>query len=730
MSKKLIYLLSFVSVLGLSTSVAAGAEFFQEIDGLVVMEGENFTGADGRNDENGSEWRVASNISGFVGSGYVEIPPPKGTNGAWENSCELTYEIRFTMARTYNIWLRRRSEGDGSDSCLVGLDGTEMGTNDSTGNHGQWIWKNLGTMSVTAAGLHVFNLRRREAQYKVDRILLTTDSTYTPTGDGPPESPRGIPVKASSPSPANEETDVPRDVALSWTLGIYADKHDVYFGTNFNDVNDADRTNPLGVLVSQNQVPNSYSPAEVIQFGQTYYWRIDEVNAPPDYTLYKGDVWQFTVEPFAYPIAGENITATASSSNIAEEGPENTINGSGLDDDLHSAENGDMWFSSIIGPQPTWIQYEFDRVYELHQMWVWNHNSLFELALGFGVKDATIEYSIDGANWTTLGTTHEFARAPGAAGYARNTTVDLGGMVAKYVKITANSNWGGILQQYSLSEVRFFYIPVHAREPYPDSGAMGVDVDVVLGFRAGREAATHDVYFSSDQQAVVEGTVPVATVAETSYGPLSLELGTTYYWRVDEVNGAEIPATWQGEVWNFATAEYLVVDDFESYNDLDPTDPKSNRIFNTWIDGYEVPTNGSLVGYEDPPFCERTIVHGGKQSMPLAYSNTGGAAYSEAERTFAAPQNWTVAGATTLVLYFYGTEGNTGQLYVKVNGSKVVYGADASDIAKPQWNQWGIDLAPLGVNLQDVTKLSIGIDGISASGTLYFDDIRLYRLAP
>ena len=434
MSKKLIYLLSFVSVLGLSTSVAAGAEFFQEIDGLVVMEAENFTSSDGRNDENGSEWRVASNISGFVGSSYVEIPPPKGTNGAWENSCELTYEIRFTTAWKYNIWLRRYSEGDGSDSCWVGLDGTQMGTNDSAGDHAQWIWKNLGTMSVTA-GLHVFNLRRREAQYKVDRILLTTDSTYTPTGDGPPESPRGIPVKASNPRSANEETDVPRDVVLSWTPGIYAaptNGHKVYFGTNFDDVNDA--------TGSDAQTANSYTPPR-LDFGQTYYWRIDEVNAPPDYTLYKGDVWQFTVKPFAYPITGENITATVSSSNIAEEGPENTINGSGLDsNDLHSAENGDMWFSSIFGPQPTWIQYEFDRVYKLHQMWVWNHNSLFELALGFGVKDATIEYSIDGSNWTTLGTTHEFARAPGTPGYAANTTVDFGGMVAKYVKITANSN--------------------------------------------------------------------------------------------------------------------------------------------------------------------------------------------------------------------------------------------------------------------------------------------------
>jgi hypothetical protein len=116
--------------------------------------------------------------------------------------------------------------------------------------------------------------------------------------------------------------------------------------------------------------------------------------------------------------------------------------------------------------------------------------------------------------------------------------------------------------------------------------------------------------------------------------------------------------------------------------------------------------------------------------MPLAYSNTGGAAYSEAERTFAVGQNWTKAGSQTLVLFFQGTAGNTGQLYVKINGSKVVYGGDAADIATPQWKRWNIDLAPLGASMQNVTKLSIGIDGNGASGKLFFDDIRLYRMAP
>ncbi|MHC4486955.1 MAG: discoidin domain-containing protein [Planctomycetota bacterium] len=421
------------------------------------------------------------------------------------------------------------------------------------------------------------------------------------------------------------------------------------------------------------------------------------------------------------------MTATASSAHQADMGPENTINGSGLDEnDLHSVEATDMWLSSTE-PLGAWIEYEFDKIYKLHEMWVWNSNQMIEPLIGFGFKDVTIEYSTNGTDYTTLGTTHEFARAPGAAGYAHNTTVNVGGLAAKYVRITPNTNWG-FLAQYGLSEVRFLYIPVRAREPSPDSGATNVNVDVILAFRAGREAAEHDVYFSSNEQAVIDGNAPVTTVTEASYGPLSLDLSNTYYWKVSEVNIAESPTTWDGDVWNFTTQEYFVVDDFESYNDLDPDDPESNRIFNVWIDGYGVATNGSLVGYENPPFCEQTIVHGGKQAMPLSYSNTGGATYSEAERSLAAAQNWTQAGAATFVLYFHGAEGNTGQLYVKVNGTKVVYGGDASDIAKPQWNQWSIDLALLGVDLQNVTKLVIGVDGNGATGTLYVDDIRLYPL--
>ncbi|UCC96813.1 MAG: discoidin domain-containing protein, partial [Phycisphaerales bacterium] len=388
----------------------------------------------------------------------------------------------------------------------------------------------------------------------------------------------------------------------------------------------------------------------------------------------------------------------------------------------------DMWLSGDE-PQGPWIQYEFNKVHKLHQMWVWNSNQIFESLFGFGMKDVTIEYSTDGTAWTALADVPQFTKAPGAAGYAHDTTVDFSGAVAKYVKLTATSNWGGILPQYGLSEVRFFSIPVGAREPSPDTGAADVNPAVILSWRVGREAATHDVYISSDEQAIIDGTVPAVSVTEASYST-DLDLADTYFWRIDEVNDAETPATWQGDVWSFSTPEYLVVDDFESYNDIDPPDPESNRIFESWSDGFGVATNGALVGNDFPPYLETTIVHDGAQSMPVFYSNTGGAVSSEITRTFAPGQDWTKHGIQTLVLYFQGIPGNTGQLYIKVNGVKVSYPGDAANLARLIWTQWTIDLASLGVNLTSITSLAIGIDGNGAAGTLYVDDIVLYRFAP
>jgi regulation of enolase protein 1 (concanavalin A-like superfamily) len=449
----------------------------------------------------------------------------------------------------------------------------------------------------------------------------------------------GLPGKAQGPQPADGEKDVARDIILSWTPGEFTpatNGHRVYFGENANDV-----SNGVGAVA---QDANTYTPPQRLDFGKTYYWRVDEVNKTPDKPLFKGDVWSFTVESQVYQV--RPVTATASSSD-AGAGPQNTINGSGLTNGLHSTANAAMWLSSVSGPQPAWIQYAFDGVYKLYEMRVWNYNVVFEPVLGFGFKDVKIEYSTDGTTWTLLKET-QFARAPGLDSYAAGTTVDFAGAAAKFVRLTAKSNWGGLVPQFGLSEVQFFYTPVNPRQPVPASGATGVSVNATLTWRAGREAASHQVSFGTDPNAVRNGTAPVKTVSKASFDPGPLEFGKTYYWKVAEVNEAATPKVWAGDVWSFSTAESFVVDDFEGY-----TDTEGSRIYETWVDGWTNST-GSTVGYVQAPFAERTILHGGKQSMPLDYNNTKSPFYSEAERTWDKPQDWTVNGADTLTLYFRG----------------------------------------------------------------------------
>ena len=196
--------------------------------------------------------------------------------------------------------------------------------------------------------------------------------------------------------------------------------------------------------------------------------------------VFKGNVWSFTVEPYAYPITG--VTATASS-NQPSMGPEKTVDGSGMTGDLHGVESTTMWMSKGT-PLPNWIQYEFDATYKLDKLMVWNSNQMIESFIGFGAKDVTVEYSVDGVTWTTLAGVPQFSQATGTVGYAANTTVDFAGAMAKYVKLTINKSWGGVTATTGLAEVRFSYIPVQARAPQPANAATGVSLNTDLNLAA------------------------------------------------------------------------------------------------------------------------------------------------------------------------------------------------------------------------------------------------------
>jgi hypothetical protein len=143
-----------------------------------------------------------------------------------------------------------------------------------------------------------------------------------------------------------------------------------------------------------------------------------------------------------------------------------------------------MWLGA--GAAPNWIQYEFDKVYKLNDLQVWNSNQLVEAFLGFGAKKVTVETSIDGTTWTPVANVPEFSRGPGLAGYAANTTVTLG-VEAKFVKLTITANWGGMAPQTGLAEVRFSYVPVQARAHSPRR-CHGRQRGADLNWRPGREA--------------------------------------------------------------------------------------------------------------------------------------------------------------------------------------------------------------------------------------------------
>jgi concanavalin A-like lectin/glucanase superfamily protein/F5/8 type C domain-containing protein len=445
---------------------------------------------------------------------------------------------------------------------------------------------------------------------------------------------------ASMPNPGEEAVDVPLDVVLGWVAGESAATHDVYFGASSSDVDDATRANPMGVLVSQGQTDATYDPDGLLDFETAYYWRVDEVNAAPDNTIFEGNVWSFTTEPVAFPIEG--VLASSSVASQAGAGPENTVDGSGLNAaDEHSVDLADMWLTTTT-TAPFALTYEFDKVYKLHEMLVWNYNVQFELALGFGVKDVSIEYSADGAEWETLGDT-VFAQGTTRADYTANTMVAFDGVAAQYVRMTVNSGYGP-LGQFGLSELRFTYIPAQAREPQPADGTTEVSPNTGLSWRAGRDALSHEIYVSTDEQAVVDGTALVDATDESRYPISTLEFGATYYWKVNEVQDVE---SWAGAIWNFSTEAFALIDGFEAYDDED------NRIYDTWIDGW-VNETGSTVGYFETPFAERTIVNSGSQSMPLEYDNSVSPFYAEAEYDLGG-MDLDTKGADTLRLFVAGT---------------------------------------------------------------------------
>ncbi|UCF14022.1 MAG: LamG domain-containing protein, partial [Phycisphaerales bacterium] len=599
------------------------------------------------------------------------------------------------------------------------------------------------------------------------------------------------PLTAYAPSPPDGGNYVRTDVQLSWAGGFRSKLHTVFFGDNFDDVNNA--------TVGVPQATFTYDPG-LLANETAYYWRVDEFDGAE---TFKGDVWSFTTI-VDIPISDPNLVGWW---NFDEGSGDITVDWSGNSN--HGTFRGEpQWtigydlgalefdgINDYVDMGNNGINGVFDRGSSAFSLTGWvkpfalgpsasNHgtrnvvvarasdpsNDNFEL--GFS-EEGNLDLYIDengdditktfGGSEVTPGSWHHFAVTFDSGqvrvyldgnhyvGVFAGTSLDQASGSPFTIGNTTHSDiyfrgliddvrvYDRVLTAEEIEQVKKVN-PLVARGASPANGS-NPDVDSVtpLTWSPGDNATSHEVYFGTDADAVDAADSSDTSgifrgrQTGTAFTPAEpLEWGTgPYYWRVDEINTDG--TTTKGRLWTFTVAEFILVDDFEGYTNKDAD---NEAIWQSWIDGFDININGSQVGYEMPPYAETTIVHGGSQSMPLAYDNTAGVRYSEAVLTLVSPRDWTRHGIRLLSLWFKGDAANVAEpLYVALNGTAVKYHDDPAAALITEWTQWIIPLqefADLGVVLGNVNTISIGLGdknkaSNNGSGVVYIDDIQLNR---
>jgi hypothetical protein len=531
------------------------------------------------------------------------------------------------------------------------------------------------------------------------------------------------PSTAWNPTPADGARWIDPNADLSWNPGRAAAVHYVYFGDSLDAVSNATGAAP--------QAETTFDPG-TLGFEKVYYWRVDELDSFG--ATHKGNVWSFTTRRADSGLRGEYYKDTTLTSLVLTRvDPGINFNWGALSPDAKvPADSFSVrWTGELEVPFTSSWTFTAN-CDDCVRLWI-NGQLLFDK---FGQQG--------GVEW--VGTLDLVAGQK----YS---------IVLEYYENSGDARailyWSTpyYLTPYQPKQAipqGAYSMPVRARTPQPANGAADVPQASILQWTAGEEAAAHEVYFGEDANAVADANTATAAIYRgqqaldaTSFNPGALAWNKTYYWRVDEVNTANPESPWKGAVWKFTTADFIVVDDFESY-----TDDWENyqRVFQTWIDGggYTLPEpgkagngSGALVGTDGAPWVELAIVHSGRQSMPIAYYNADAPNYSEAQRTWTAPQDWTANGINTLVLYVQGKVDNVaGPLYVTLEDSLGNTGTvnydDAKAVVSTTWLEWKIPLSRFSkVTATKIKKMSIGVSRASGTpggnGTIYVDDIRVVK---
>ncbi len=555
-------------------------------------------------------------------------------------------------------------------------------------------------------------------------------------------------LEAYDPLPADQASGVSTTPTLDWLPGARAASHNVYFGTVYADV----KAGTGGTFKGNQPLGDTdYAPSPALTAGKLYYWKITEVNDLHADKKWEGPVWAFRVAGGAGGLLGAYYQHTGGAAPAGFE----TFKLSRIDPEINFG-----WGTG--SPDPLVDINDFSCRWSGQVEAKYSEDYIFYTASDDGAR-LWVDGQLVIDHWVDQGGT-EWASSPIALVAGQKYDIKM----EQYENeggATAYLRWSSPSISKRIIPAIWLWPPTKATNPVPPDGSTGAPPQQpTLSWTAGVYAAAangHRVYFDADQAKVIARAgcqVNGTSTTNPSYLlPWTFGLEETYYWAVDEVNGVN---SWPGDVWSFTTANNKVIDDMELY----PPNVQDANIYQVWIDGAgdcgSIPGNNSGALVDISTLAGLAPVHGGQQAMKLLYDNDGTVnnpcppglpttrlTYSKAEALVSnlpsgIGSDWTVGGvAKMLSLWFYGDPLNSIEpMWVQLtdasnNKFKVLYGAyadeAASDVNEASWHEWLIDLADFtGVTVSNVKSIAIGIGNeggpAGGSGTLYFDDIRLY----
>ena len=522
--------------------------------------------------------------------------------------------------------------------------------------------------------------------WRIDEVSADAVTIYT----GDVWSFTATPLTAWGPHPADGAEKVMTAPLLTWQAGLSAKEHRLYFGEDRNAVAQGAPAADMGIMDAL-----AYQVPATLDVGTTYYWRVDETDASD--TLHEGNVWSFTtidggpggaMREWWLNVSGGDIPTLTGDPRFPDD-PDGRELLDAMDGPVDWAENyGSRIYGWLFPPETG--DYTF---------WVSGDDNC-ELWLSTDEDPANAEMIASVGTWTA----HlEWDKETTQMSQPQSLVAGQ----RYYIEALMNEGTGGdslavawqgpginmeVIGSAYVGPTPFF--PTRAYAPFPADGAADTAQDLVLSWNAGHAALQHDVFLGNDEETVRDANTSAGDVYKgrqntTTFATGPLEWGRTYYWRIDEINTGDPDSPWKGKVWSFATADYIPIDDFETY-----TNQVGNRVFQTWIDGlgYTEPApghpgngTGALVGHDiwtaTSPYYEGQIVevvdvHGGSQAMPLYYDNSAAPFVSEAERTWTVTQDWTVGGVTDLSIWFHGSPAG----FIDNGGGSFMMSASGVDI--------------------------------------------------